>query len=251
MKTMVPLRIVGICSNVAFITYALMGGLVPILVLHSALLPLNVFRLRQILKLVGEARAAAHGELALEALLPFMTRRWFKAGEVLFRKGDASHEMFYLRRGVIRLSEIERRIGEGDIFGEISMFSPGQVRTTTALCETDGELLCLSDGDVVRLYYQNPRFGFHVVRLITGRLIENYAAIEASISRPVPLEAARERRRLPTVPRADRLRRARRRPRRQGRAGARAAGPRSCCMGWSSAAWSCSLRPAAGSLCPM
>ncbi len=189
MKTMVPLRIVGICSNVAFITYALVDGLIPILILHSALLPLNVFRLSQILKLVREAREAARGELTLEALLPFMTRQWFKAGEVLFRKGDPSHEMFYIRRGVIRLSEIDKRIAEGDIFGEISMFSPSRERTTTALCETDGELLRLSDGDVLRLYYQNPRFGFHVVRLITRRLVENYAALEASIAQPVSLEA--------------------------------------------------------------
>ncbi len=189
MKTMVPLRIIGICSNVAFITYALLDGLVPILILHSALLPLNIFRLHQILKLVREVREAARGELALEALLPFMTRQWFAAGEVLFRKGDPSHEMFYIRRGAIRLSEIDKRIGEGDIFGEISMFSPNRERTTTAFCETDAELLRLSDGDMLRLYYQNPQFGFHVVRLITRRLIENYAAIEAAMSGPASLEA--------------------------------------------------------------
>lgn len=31
MKTMVPLRIVGICSNCAFIAYAFLGGLYPVL----------------------------------------------------------------------------------------------------------------------------------------------------------------------------------------------------------------------------
>jgi CRP-like cAMP-binding protein len=189
MKTMVPLRIVGICSNVAFITYALLDGLVPILILHSALLPLNFFRLHQILKLGREAREAARGELSVEALLPFMTRRWVKAGEVLFRKGEPSNEMFYIRSGVIRLPEVDKMIGDGEIIGEISMFSPSKQRTTTALCETDGELLRLSDGDVIRLYYQNPRFGFHVVRLITRRLIENYAAVETAMSGPVSLEA--------------------------------------------------------------
>ena len=182
MRTMVPLRIVGICSNVAFITYSALNGLVPIFILHSALLPLNVFRLLQILKLVREAQQAARGEFSLEALLPFMTRQWVKAGEVLFRRGGPSHEMFYVRSGVIRLPEIAKRIGAGEIFGEISMFSPSRERTTTAVCETDGELLRLSDADVIRLYYQNPRFGFHIVRLITRRLIENYAAIEASVS---------------------------------------------------------------------
>jgi len=55
MKTIVPLRIVAMVSNLAFIVYALLGlaygvfgRVYPILVLHSLLLPLNVLRLRQL-----------------------------------------------------------------------------------------------------------------------------------------------------------------------------------------------------------
>jgi CRP/FNR family transcriptional regulator, cyclic AMP receptor protein len=47
MKDMVNLRIVAICSNVAFITYAVMLNLPPILILHVTLLPLNGWRLGQ------------------------------------------------------------------------------------------------------------------------------------------------------------------------------------------------------------
>ncbi len=49
MKDMVNLRIVAICSNFAFITYALLLHLLPILVLHVILLPLNGWRLAQAL----------------------------------------------------------------------------------------------------------------------------------------------------------------------------------------------------------
>ncbi len=185
MRTMVPLRLVGISSNVAFISYALIEGLVPILVLHSTLLPLNLFRLHEILKLVQDMRKASTDELALDPLLPFMTRRRFRAGEILFRKGDPSHEMFYVRSGVIRLDEIGRTLGEGDVMGEISVFSPSHKRTVTAVCETGGELMQMSDDQVLRLYHQNPRFGFYVVRLITRRLIENY---EALLSKQEPPE---------------------------------------------------------------
>jgi hypothetical protein len=45
MKDMVNLRIVAICSNLAFITYALALNLTPILILHIILLPLNGWRL--------------------------------------------------------------------------------------------------------------------------------------------------------------------------------------------------------------
>jgi hypothetical protein len=50
MKDMVNLRIVAICSNVAFIAYALVLDLPPILLLHVMLLPLNGWRLAQALR---------------------------------------------------------------------------------------------------------------------------------------------------------------------------------------------------------
>jgi hypothetical protein len=45
MKEMVPLRIVAICSNIAFLTYGLALGLVPVWLLHATLLPINCWRL--------------------------------------------------------------------------------------------------------------------------------------------------------------------------------------------------------------
>jgi hypothetical protein len=42
------LRVSAILSNVAFILYGSLAGLPPILVLHSILLPLNVYRLAQL-----------------------------------------------------------------------------------------------------------------------------------------------------------------------------------------------------------
>jgi|HubBroStandDraft_2_1064218.scaffolds.fasta_scaffold526991_2 hypothetical protein len=47
MKSMRTLRVVAIASNVAFILYALVADLHPILVLHAILLPLNIVRLAQ------------------------------------------------------------------------------------------------------------------------------------------------------------------------------------------------------------
>ena len=39
MKTIMPLRVIAIASNVAFITYASIEGLVPVFILHTALRP--------------------------------------------------------------------------------------------------------------------------------------------------------------------------------------------------------------------
>ncbi len=53
MKDMVNLRIVAIFSNIAFIAYALVLSLPPILILHIILLPLNGWRLIEALKQRG------------------------------------------------------------------------------------------------------------------------------------------------------------------------------------------------------
>jgi hypothetical protein len=50
MKEMVPLRIVALCSNIAFIAYGIGLGLTPIWLLHASLLPLNGWRLGQALR---------------------------------------------------------------------------------------------------------------------------------------------------------------------------------------------------------
>jgi len=46
-KRMVPLRALGIASNIAFLGYGYLGELWPILILHAAMLPMNIHRLRQ------------------------------------------------------------------------------------------------------------------------------------------------------------------------------------------------------------
>jgi hypothetical protein len=47
MKDMIPLRLVAICSNIAFLTYGLGLGLAPVWLLHAILLPINCWRLWQ------------------------------------------------------------------------------------------------------------------------------------------------------------------------------------------------------------
>jgi CRP/FNR family transcriptional regulator, cyclic AMP receptor protein len=53
MKEMVPLRIVGMFSNMAFIAYGLGLDLTPVWLLHAVLLPLNGWRLAQALRSAG------------------------------------------------------------------------------------------------------------------------------------------------------------------------------------------------------
>jgi hypothetical protein len=53
MKKMAALRVVAICSNVAFIVYGAGLDLAPVWLLHAVLLPLNGWRLLQALRSPG------------------------------------------------------------------------------------------------------------------------------------------------------------------------------------------------------
>jgi CRP/FNR family cyclic AMP-dependent transcriptional regulator len=64
MKTMIPLRCAAVCSNVAFIVYGFYDNLYPVLVLHGILLPLNVWRAVQMLRLIRRVEAASKDDLS-------------------------------------------------------------------------------------------------------------------------------------------------------------------------------------------
>jgi CRP/FNR family cyclic AMP-dependent transcriptional regulator len=174
MKTMIPLRIVAIASNLAFITYALLGlhygvfgRLYPILVLHSCLLPLNVLRLRELRRLIAAVRGASDAD-ALDALVPYMKGEEHPGGDVLFRAGDAPDKLYVIHSGHVDFPELRKRLSAGDVFGEIGLFAPQQVRTVTAVCADDCRLATITGDKVLELYYENPRFGLFLIRLVSG-----------------------------------------------------------------------------------
>jgi hypothetical protein len=175
MKTMVPLRVVGIFSNVFFITYAFYASAQPIMVLHSILLPLNIFRLVQILVLLRKVEEASQNqdEPNLDWLKSIAQSRALKATEILFRKGEEADRMFYVMSGLFRVSEIGVELGRGQIVGELALLAPGKKRSQSVECVADGEVLEISYDKVRQLYFQSPKFGFFFLQLATRRLFEN------------------------------------------------------------------------------
>ena len=97
MKTMIPLRSVAIASNVAFITYGYLAGLYPVFCLHVVLLPLNIWRLYQMRKLLARVRQASRGEYSIESMMPFITKIDFKKADVIFRRGEAADKLYIPR----------------------------------------------------------------------------------------------------------------------------------------------------------
>ncbi|HWP26596.1 MAG TPA: cyclic nucleotide-binding domain-containing protein [Xanthobacteraceae bacterium] len=178
MKTMIPLRIVGICSNIVFIAYGWLAPVYPQLLLHGVLLSLNTARLYQMVKLIEKVRVASQGDLKMDWLKAFMTKRACTAGEVIFRKDDPASAMFYTVSGRYRLTEIGADVLPGQVVGELGLIAPDNKRTLTFECVEDGELLTISYSGVKQLYFQNPKFGFYLLQLISQRMFQNIARLE-------------------------------------------------------------------------
>jgi CRP-like cAMP-binding protein len=183
MKSMPRLRAIALVSNVCFLAYGYVETQFPSLVINAVLLPINALRLWEISKLTREIARATEESPISQWLLPHMQRRPFKAGEVLFRKGDLADQLIYVADGELRLVEIDQPVGRGELIGEIGLFSPDKKRTLTLACETDGELYSMTDEMIFQLYYQNPRLGFYFMRLVAGRLLRELRASQRTATR--------------------------------------------------------------------
>jgi CRP/FNR family transcriptional regulator, cyclic AMP receptor protein len=181
MRTMIPLRVIGLASNVAFVTYGALFGSLPTVILHGILFPLNVYRLHEMLKLVKQVEAASKGDMSLDWLKPFMTERAISVGETLFRKGDKANHLYFLVSGQMHLQEINLDLAPGAVVGELGMLAPERTRTQTLVCTENGLVLAISYEKIEELYYQNPKFGFYFLRLSTARLFDNIKRLEGAL----------------------------------------------------------------------
>jgi CRP/FNR family transcriptional regulator, cyclic AMP receptor protein len=173
MKTMLHLRIAGIVSNLAFITYGVLGAVYPVLMLHLVLLPLNGWRLWQLLRLTRQIEQLSGSRLSMDWLRPFSRRRSVQAGETLFRRGEAASEVLFVLSGRFRALEADVALEQGDVIGELGLITREHERTQTVVCEQAGSLLVVSYDEVRQMYYQNPRFGFFFLELVAERLMRD------------------------------------------------------------------------------
>ena len=183
MKTMVPLRIIGICSNCAFITYGYLDSLYPVLILHLILLPLNCLRLRQILQLTRQVHEATEGDFSMEWLKPFTSMVHMHAGDVVFRKGEIADDLFVVVSGRFRLVETRVEIDPPNVLGEFALLASDRSRTQTVECVEAGSLLQIGYRQVEQLFFQNPKFGFYFLKLVTQRLFRNIELLETELAR--------------------------------------------------------------------
>jgi CRP-like cAMP-binding protein len=189
MRTMIPLRLFSILTNLVLIATAIPAHNYVLIVVQAAMLVLNSYRLHQMLQLVRDVKRSVSSNLSMDWLKPFMTERKCNAGEMLFYKDEKADSMFYIVSGRYRLVESGIEVQVGAITGEFGMLSPSNVRTQSLECIESGVILSVTYDQVEQLYVQNPAFGFYFLKLVTARLFQNIDRLEQRVAQQAALAA--------------------------------------------------------------
>jgi CRP/FNR family cyclic AMP-dependent transcriptional regulator len=182
MKTMIPLRLLGIVTNVLFLIYSSLAWIWPTFLLNCIVLPLNAYRLQEMRELIRRTQQASKDEFDVTALEPFMSKRPIHAGETLFKKGDTADAMYVVTAGRLALPETGIEVKPGSMVGELGLLAPGRLRTQSLVAIENGEVRVLPYERFEQLYFQNPAFGLAFLKLTSRRLFENIARLEEELT---------------------------------------------------------------------
>ena len=103
-------------------------------------------------------------EHVLLALWPSFHERRLRKGDVVCRTGDPGEELFLIKDGCIivskpvtgRVEQVLSRLGEGEVFGEMSVFGDERRRSATCQAEVDTVLYSLDRDSLNRFVASSP-----------------------------------------------------------------------------------------------
>ena len=151
------------------------------LIQHSVLLPMNSYRLYEQTMLVRRVRKATNEGLSMDWLMPIYDQASGPHGTNFIPKGPTCDRNVYCFFRSVALSEIAVDVLPGGVVGELGLLAPNQQRTQTLECVEDAEILQIGYDRIKSIYFQNPSFGFYLLRLTSARLFQNIAQLEKEL----------------------------------------------------------------------
>lgn len=127
--------------------------------------------------------------------------RQLMPGEVLFHEGDAGEEMYFIRKGKIKISIGEEEqekvlaiLKDGDFFGEMAVID-GSPRSASATAIEETDLLIIDKESFVSKINENPLVAY-VIEVLTKRVRTldeqlNYLTIKSDEERIIHFVLAR------------------------------------------------------------
>ena len=151
-----------------------------------------------------DAARPAPGEIERSdpmAGLEDMPRRTFKAGETIFRQGDAGNSMFVVESGDVQIRLFGdaaqaiplRNLRAGEFFGELSMFD-NQPRSASAVAISDVVVYELQRDQFSAILARKPRVALAIFRAMSQRLRETNAMLSGQAAQNVDEELDASRR---------------------------------------------------------
>jgi CRP/FNR family transcriptional regulator, cyclic AMP receptor protein len=98
--------------------------------------------------------------------------RSYKAGDVIFRQGDAADELFIVKSGKVEIrlgNRLVATLPEFSIFGEMALIDQGP-RNATVVAATDTTIVPVGEKQFLFLVSRTPHFALNVMRVLTERL---------------------------------------------------------------------------------
>jgi len=98
--------------------------------------------------------------------------RDFKAGDVIFRRGDPAHELFIVQSGEVEIrlgNRVLETLPQYSIFGEMALIDSAP-RSATAIACSDAKLVPVSEKQFLFLISNTPYFALNVMRVMARRL---------------------------------------------------------------------------------
>jgi CRP-like cAMP-binding protein len=110
--------------------------------------------------------------------------REFPRGAVLFREGEAGHEMFVVHQGRVtiskRVGEVEKilsTLGAGEFLGEMAILN-NKPRSATATCAEDCRLLVIDAKTFEAMVRSSAEIAIRLIKKLSDRLAEANEQIE-------------------------------------------------------------------------
>ncbi|MEY4323809.1 MAG: hypothetical protein RL410_1590 [Actinomycetota bacterium] len=121
-----------------------------------------------------------------------------RKGEVIFREHDLGDRLYVIMSGKVTLGQkaadgretLIAVLGPGEMFGELSLFDPGE-RTATAIALTDATVLGLSRDALRPLLVSRPEVAEKLLQALAQRLRRTEGALADLIFLDVPARVAK------------------------------------------------------------
>lgn len=134
-------------------------------------------------------------EIHLDLVLMVCEEISYREGEYIFHQNDPGDALYIVVRGEVDIlvepsdnsDAAPIRVAtskENDTFGEILLVDQGE-RSASARCKTDTQLLRISRDRLLKLCYDYPEIGFHIMHRIAAELALKLRSSNQGLHQPL------------------------------------------------------------------